>query len=311
MSFPVRLYGQKQYERKALLSVLETVLAPVLPDPAQTGTVLVKPNLVSGRNAALSCTHPLVVEAVCLLLREMGFSVRVGDSPAFGSAAQVAARCGLDRVLAPLDVPLVNLDNPVPVRLPSGLTISLSRQALETDCIVNIPRLKAHGQMRLSAAIKNLFGCVCGARKAMAHLRHGDKNSCFQALLVEIMLALPPAPSLVDGIVAMHTTGPIKGKALPLGLLGAARDPVPLDTALGTILGLAPLQVPLWEECCNRSLPGSRIEECTFPLSLPRDFDASGFITPSVLDPQRFSLPRIIKGMLTRAMKRMSSVRNS
>ena len=46
----------------------------------------------------------------------------------------------------------------------------------------------------------------------------------------------------------MHRHGPTNGEPYPLGLLAAAANPVALDTAVFTLLGLSPGQVPLWRE---------------------------------------------------------------
>ncbi|MFO7817096.1 MAG: DUF362 domain-containing protein, partial [Desulfovibrionales bacterium] len=47
--------------------------------------VLVKPNLVAGKNRGLGCTDPRFVYEACRCLIDLGAKVSVGDSPAFGS----------------------------------------------------------------------------------------------------------------------------------------------------------------------------------------------------------------------------------
>jgi uncharacterized protein (DUF362 family) len=266
--------------------------------PPAGARVLVKPNLVAPRNAALSCTEPDLARAVCAALLDLGLRVTVADSPAFGSAARVARAAGLDRTLKPLGLVVRSLKRPAPLALSFGGRIGLSRDALEHDLILNLPRLKAHGQMRITAAVKNLFGCVTGCRKALAHAVIGDAPGLFPRLIVEVMAALPPVRTLLDGRLAMHRTGPIQGDPFALGLLAASSDPVALDTAVYALLGLSPEQVPLWAECRRRGLPGADPANLRYPLDQPRAFDPAGFLLPEPLEPIVFKPLRLLRGRL-------------
>lgn len=266
--------------------------------PSPGEVILVKPNLVSASGAQLSCTSPAVVRAVCAGLLDLGARVRVADSPAFGNAPGVAKAAGLDRALAPLGLRVESLDRPRPLKLSFGYSIGLSAEAAEADRIVSLPRLKAHGQLRITAAVKNLFGCVCGFRKALAHTLVGDTANHFVSLLVEVLQALPPVITILDGITAMHVDGPTRGQPYPLHLLAACADPVALDTALYGLLGLRPEHVPLWAECRRRNLPGADPAGLTFPLESPAAFDVSGFQVPGALEPIVFRPMRFLRGRL-------------
>lgn len=269
-----------------------------LPLPGGGASVLVKPNLVAPRNAALSCTDPDFVRAACAALLDLGLRPTVADSPAFGTAGRVARAAGLDRALKPLGLTVRSLKRPAPLALSFGRSIGLSRDALEHDVILSLPRLKAHGQMRVTAAVKNLFGCVTGCRKALAHAIIGDAPGLFPSLIVEVMAALPPVLTLLDGRIAMHRSGPIQGDPFALNLLAAAADPVALDTAIYTLLGLRPEQVPLWAECLRRGLPGSDPGDLRYPLDQLQSFDATGFLLPELLDPIVFRPLRLLRGRL-------------
>lgn len=267
--------------------------------------VLVKPNLVTSRNARLSCTHPLVVRAVCVLLLDHGVRVQVGDSPAFGAAGQVARAAGLTEALRDLSVPVRNLNRPVSVRLtsasrPGGVQVGISRHVLEADLLLNLPRLKAHSQMFITAAAKNLFGCVCGVRKALAHMRHGQGDD-LAALILDLQPHLPPTTSVLDAVTAMHVSGPAGGQPCHLGLLAASDNPVALDTAVYTALGLHPEQVPLWREARRKKLLGHHPEQITTPLLSPTDLDLSAFQPPDRLSPVSFHPRQVVKSMCRRA----------
>jgi len=233
------------------------------------------------------------VRGVCRWLLEHGAVVTLGDSPAFGTGLGVARRVGILEAVADLGVKFVELGRPRAFRLSFGARIYVSGVALEHDCIVSLPKLKAHCQTRVTAAMKNLFGCVPGLGKPWAHWRFGELGDRFEAMLLELRDILPQGPSLVDGVVAMHRTGPTGGDPYALGLLAASQSPVALDAAVFSALGLDSSQVPLWAEARRRALPGAESAGLVFPLLQPGDLPAPGFLAPETLTPVTFHPVRL------------------
>jgi uncharacterized protein (DUF362 family) len=302
---PVALLRVESCRRDLLESAVERLFDAAGIDFAPGEGVLVKPNLVSRANAELCCTHPETVRAVCAYLLDCGARPWVADSPAFGSAARVAAACGLDAALRPLGLRVRSLRQPVSVRLSGGGSIGVSRDALEAGRIVSVARVKAHGQFRLTASVKNLFGCVCGCRKAVAHMRLGAEPGRMEGMVLDMLAALPPAAGVADGVVALHRGGPVRGEPFPLGLLGAAAVPLALDAAVFGILGQTPQAVPLWAEALRRGLPGADPARAVFPLAAPPDFDAAGFETGERLEPMRFEPLRFVRGRMKSLLHRL------
>lgn len=262
--------------------LLKTATAQVLEKSGlvvQNGErVLVKPNLVNGTNARFCTTHPLVVRAACVWLLDQGAVVTVADSPAFGSASYVARASGLSRALHGLGLKVQSLKHPEPLELTSGTTIGLSRDALETDRILNMPKLKVHGQMTMSGAVKNMFGCVVGFRKAMTHYSIGHSYALFRSMIMDIYEALPQTHHLMDAVHPMHRDGPIDGQPFELGMLAASESGVALDTTIYEVLGLTPDRIPLWEEALARNTSGADPDDIHYPLEAPDTFNADGFI---------------------------------
>jgi uncharacterized protein (DUF362 family) len=296
---PVALLRQPDYARPGLGAAMEQVFAALGFAPARGARVLVKPNLVAGHRGPLACSEPAVVAAACAWLLDQGAKPWVADSPAFGTAALVARQCGLAAALRPLGLSVRSLGRPAPLKLDFGAEVGLSRDALEADAILSLPRLKAHCQTRITAGVKNLFGCVCGMRKALAHSRFGDRGERFESMLLQVALALPRAVTLLDAVRAMHVTGPTGGAPINLGFLAASHSPVALDTAAFTALHLTPAQVPTWAEAQRRNLPGAWPEHLAYPLLAPGDLDCAGFQVPD-LDPVAFRPGRLIKGACKR-----------
>lgn len=236
---------------------------------------------------------------------DQGAQVAVGDSPAFGSALGVMAKVGLRQALAGLPVELVNFDRIRQVYLAHGFRVGMAVAALECDLLVNLPKIKAHGQTLVTLAVKNYFGTVKGFRKALIQNRHGREPERFARLLVDLLAVLPPGISLADGVMAMHRDGPTGGEPFPLGLVAAARNPLALDTALLAVLGIAPERSLLWRECARRGLPGVKLAELAFPLATPAQLAAAGFQVPAELSPLPFDLWRLCRGGIKRLRHRL------
>ncbi|WP_243547224.1 DUF362 domain-containing protein [Pseudodesulfovibrio tunisiensis] len=305
MSETIAIARILEYESTLLDSAVGLVLkeAGIKPDPRSR--VLVKPNLISSTNAEHSCTNARITAAACRYLLDCGAYVTVADSPAFGTVNSVARASCLDYELSRIAMNVSPMRRPRSVRLRSGRKIAVSRDALEADLIVSIPRLKVHGQMRVTGAVKNLFGCVVGFRKAFAHRRFPDMEQ-FRSMIMDLYEILPPKAALMDAVRPMHRDGPTKGEPFDLGLIAASHDPVALDTAMYDLLDLTPEAVPLWAEAVKRDLPGARPDSLVYPLEKPDSFDATGFVIPEVLDPIRFQPMRLAKGRLRSLLKRFT-----
>lgn len=267
--------------------------------------VLVKPNLVSPRQASLACTHPAFVAAACRLLKDMGAKITVADSPAFGTAGAVGRACKMVRALNPLGIRLETLGRPVKIPLTLGGEISVSATALEAEQILNLAKLKAHCQMRVTCGVKNMFGCVCGFRKAYAHTTLGREPVKFASMIMDVFQSLPRMATLVDAATAMHVIGPTGGKPYSLGLAAFSENTVALDTAMYQNLGLEPKDVFLWQEAVNRKLPGHAYVDLRFPMAGPNKFNFAGFELPGELDPVEFRPVRFIRGRIKSLLHRL------
>ena len=264
--------------------------------------ILIKPNLVSAGGGAdhLGCSSPEFVAAAAEWCLDRGAMVRVGDSPAFGTAMMVMRACGIDKVLRPLDVQMVNFTQTVKIMMPCGIRVPIAAETLDCDILLNLPRVKAHGQLYVSLAAKNYFGVVSGWRKALHHAVNGDIGTRFESLLVELPALFPASFSLLDGIVAMHRTGPTNGEAFPLGLIGASFDPFALDTSILAVIGADPGLSQLWAEAFHRAMPGSSLDGIDFPLVKPEELQVEGFVLPERLTPVTFHPARMLVGACRR-----------
>jgi len=269
--------------------------------------VLLKPNLISARAPALACTNGQFIAAVAEWFLDNGARVTIGDSPAFGSADSVLKRHGIVDEIAHLNLTVLPFKTVRKRSLSHGVTIGIAEEALDCDFFVNLPKIKAHNQMYLTLAVKNLFGIVCGMRKAVAHMKNGSSHLRFGDLMLDLVELLPDNISIADGIVAMHREGPVSGDPLPLGCLAMSVDPVALDTAALRLLELEPARCPVWRAARKRKLNGSYLENIVFDLRLPSDFSGSGFVAPEALSPVPFNPLRFFSSMVKRISLKLSN----
>ncbi len=306
---PVALLRQPDYQRESLKQGIYRLLEKASLAIRPGMSVLVKPNLLTAR--PLACASPELVALACSWLLEQGARVRVADSPGFGQAGNVARSIGLANALAPLGLRVESLGSALlpaalcpkslrlalPLDREEGIAFPVARAALEADLILSVARVKAHSQMRLTLCVKNCFGCVPGMAKALIHSREGRDPEFFADCLAALWAALPPVAGLLDGVIAMQTTGPIKGDPYPLGLIGASASAVALDQSILAILGLAPEEVPLSAALARRGAA----EACvSYPLETPQAFSASGFQIPRHLTHTSFAPLRLAKSCLRR-----------
>ncbi|MGD1900771.1 MAG: DUF362 domain-containing protein [Geitlerinemataceae cyanobacterium] len=295
----VSLIRATSYDLEKLRASIETVLEPLggmgaIVKPGDR--VLLKPNLLTGSRPTKECvTRKEIVYCVAQLVKEAGGKPFLGDSPAFGSAMGVAKANGYLPLAEELDLPIVEFSGK---RFESAgndfENFRLSKEAMDADVVINLPKVKSHIQLTMTLAVKNLFGCVPGKMKAWWHLEAGKDAKRFGTMLVETAQTIDPDLTIIDGIIGHGGNGPSGGEPQELGVLGASTDVIAVDAALLAIVGVEPDLVPtalaakamgVWPE----------LEDLTFPLETPGTLAIDDWKLPSVQMPIDFGAPRILK----------------
>ena len=273
-----------------------------LPAHLHGSLVLLKPNLISSRAPKLACSEARFIRGVAEWFADQGARLAIGDSPSFGSATQVMKKMGITAELQGLDLRVVEFKTPREHLLTHGVRVGVAEEAIDCDLLVNLPRIKAHNQMFVTIAVKNLFGIVCGMRKAICHMKNGLSHQKFGDLMLDLTTILPSQVSLVDGIEVMNRRGPINGELLELGCLCAGIDPVGVDTLLLSLLELDKKRCPIWRAARARECAGAKLEAIECLGEIPASFAGSGFRAPSILNPVPFNPFRFMRSSLRRAM---------
>ena len=206
--------------------------------------VLVKPNLLKPAEAdSAVTTHPEVLRALFRLLEEYGCaSVRFGDSPGHDTGTHALERLGFRADEPVFGARLTPMSEELRVDFPGGMTEKefwFAREVSEADAIINVCKMKTHALMRITGAVKNLFGLLCGTRKAREHVRFPN-DGLFARMLVDIHRCVKPRLHIMDAVVAMEGNGPGAGTPKKMGLLLFSADPVALDTVFCALVHVDP-----------------------------------------------------------------------
>jgi uncharacterized protein (DUF362 family)/Pyruvate/2-oxoacid:ferredoxin oxidoreductase delta subunit len=261
--------------------------------------VLIKPNLLCpAKPGEAIVTHPHLIRCAVEYVLERGARPLVADSPAIGPFERLIKVSGIREALAGLPCECRPFATSVRVDIgkPFGF-IELAEEAVRADAIINLAKLKTHTQLRLTLAVKNLFGCVVGYRKPEWHMRAGTDRRVFAQLIARIGGTLRPAFNLLDGILALEGEGPGHGgKPRPLGILLAGDDPFSVDLVAGRILGLDPGRLPVLAAAARLGEP---LIEPVIDGALPRidDFRLPR-LTPVVYG------PAFLQGLIRRQLLR-------
>jgi uncharacterized protein (DUF362 family) len=231
--------------------------------------VLVKPNLLQASDPVKSIiTHPTVVRSVVRLVQEAGGRVLIADNPFVPPISQrgwdsLYERSGYAAVAAETGAELNASIVPQQRPHPEGSLIKLmdtSSFLSEVDVVISVPKLKTHGMMRYTGAVKNLFGTVPGTIKAGYHVKLQTAER-FAAMLLDLVSFVRPALTVMDAVVGMDGDGPAAGQPFAIGAILAAPDPVALDVAALGLVGHKPTSVATVAEAVARGWTTGRTSD--------------------------------------------------
>lgn len=223
--------------------------------------VVLKPNLImNSKPEAAICTHPAFTAAVGKCVQRAGGRVLIAESPGgpYTPARMKAAyrSCGYTDMAEAYGFSLYTECRSREVLLPGAQRcrqVSIVEPFLEHDYLIDLAKLKTHGMVGYSGAVKNMFGAVPGLQKPEVHCRFPDRVD-FSKALVDICAFLKPDLAFMDGIWAMEGDGPTGGTRKEAGLIGASRSPYALDVCMSEIIGFPPGSVAMLADSAERGL---------------------------------------------------------
>ncbi|MGD9332082.1 MAG: DUF362 domain-containing protein [Desulfobacterales bacterium] len=209
--------------------------------------VLIKPNVLRASEAREGIvTHPAMLRAVVEKVSRLDpLEIVVGDNPglfSYGANEESFWKTGLMEAAQGCYRNIGNDAVRVAFHSDFMATVSLSRAVAEADVIISLPKFKTHGLTVLTGGIKNSYGYLPGAQKALLH-RIADRPERFHALVVEVFKLRVPDLFIMDAVVGMEGNGPASPDLRDIGLILAADNAVALDSVVAFMMGLDPAQL--------------------------------------------------------------------
>jgi uncharacterized protein (DUF362 family)/Pyruvate/2-oxoacid:ferredoxin oxidoreductase delta subunit len=206
--------------------------------------VLIKPNVLRMSEIRESITtHPAVLRAVIDRVEAMTpASIIVGDNPgvfSYGDNELSFTKTGLMEAAKGYYRNIGNESRKIAFKQEYMDYISISEAVMDADFIISLPKFKTHGLTVVTGAIKNSYGFMPGAQKAMLHKAAGSPER-FHELIVDIFMLRVPDLFIVDAITGMEGNGPASPDLREIGLLLASDNAVATDGVIATMMGCDP-----------------------------------------------------------------------
>ncbi len=263
----VSIAGCKSYHIDTIRLKLQELLVPwggikYFVRPQQK--VLLKPNLLAAvKPEEAVTTHPNVIRVLAELVQSAGGQVFIGDSPGSDDPELVYSKTGIYNAAKETNSELVIFDHYARKDYYGNRKKSefeLAAVLDDMDVVINVAKLKTHPLTGLTAAVNNTYGCIAGKKKGRMHYEYPLPHD-FSRMLVEVYLAVKPALSIVDAIIALEGIGPRKGKSRNAGLLIASPNAVALDSVAAELTGFSQDQVTTLNAAREKSLYGVNLSD--------------------------------------------------
>jgi len=202
--------------------------------------ILIKPNLCYYWDASTGqTTSPKFVGALIEYIRDnTGNDPRIiiGEADASAMRTKHAFKMlGYDTLASDKEVELLNLSRQPIVEKNTSvrskeIKLSFSKEILEADILINVPKLKYHRVPKVTCGMKNIFGAIAKRHKYSYHPKLTETIVAANKIIRSDLI-------LVDGLVALGNYPKIM-KTILLG-----QDVLTVDGICSKILGFDPRSV--------------------------------------------------------------------
>jgi uncharacterized protein (DUF362 family) len=203
-------------------------------------SIIIKPNLCYYWDASTGqTTSPILVGALIEFLRDNlrnDPEIVIGEADASAMKTRHAFKMlGYEDLAEEKEVELLNLSNKPIVECSTtaesrDIKLNFSKKLLETDLLINVPKLKYHRLPKITCAMKNIFGAIAKPFKFSYHPNLAETIVAANKIINSDVI-------LVDGLVALGNH-PKTMKTLLLG-----NDTVTMDKVCSRIMGFNPRDV--------------------------------------------------------------------
>jgi len=223
-------------------------------DGLRTGDkVLLKPNILWGGTRGVPpfgrVTTSKIVEYVLKVLRDRGCAgVAIGEGTIPNEELGSTTLRGFDwsgigRVAKRHGARLVDFNSePYEEVQLENVRAKVSRWAMESDFLIDLPVLKTHLQTKISLGMKNLKGCLSLSSKKAFHRRELNR------LIALLNMKVQPSLTIVDGIYGLERGPEFLGTPHRMDLFIAGKDVFSCDIVGATAMGIKPDEVEYLKE---------------------------------------------------------------
>jgi uncharacterized protein (DUF362 family)/Pyruvate/2-oxoacid:ferredoxin oxidoreductase delta subunit len=201
--------------------------------------VFIKLNLVGPFHPDLGITtHPTFVKAVIQIIKEKTKDILIGDNPATKDLTFTLKKTGIYDVIKEENVRIINNKELITINNSNYKiydTFEVSKEMIDVDVMINLPKLKTHAFAYMTGAEKNLFGLIYGLSKAGWHVKAANPLQFGEAIndLYGAVLEHFQGRELIhicDGILGLEGEGPgTSGIPKKANAILASYDAISLD----------------------------------------------------------------------------------
>lgn len=244
-----RPYDFSAQQTDVLQQEIELLMKPFsgLKAKIRGASVLVKPNLVRPdiRRLPAMTTDPRVVIALSFFLLDCGAAkVIIGEKPGMGYSARKAfLTAGIEGKLSHPKIRFSCFDEEpwVRRRVPNADLFRnplVPKAILESEILINLPKMKTHMHTRVSLGLKNFQGIVSDDERMLFH-----RNDIEHKIVDTIMNRIPDF-TMIDGLWPMEGQAPFFGDAIEnFNVLLGSENVVAADTVATVIMGFLPEEI--------------------------------------------------------------------
>lgn len=267
----VSVFACDSYDIKKLDKIIERHFALLEAEKQiihEGDNVVIKPNLVMRRRPEeATTTHPEFMAAIIRAVKRRGGNAIIAESGGGpytkGALKSLYSVTGIEGI-AKREGAELNFDTgSTPVKASDTHVCSsfdIINPVVNADVVISAAKLKTHGQMTYSGAVKNIFGTIPGLMKPEFHYRYPTKPA-FGEMIVDLCETVKPSISFIDGIVGMEGNGPTGGTPKKLGVTLASLNPHALDLYACSLIGFEPKDIPTLCSAIDRGICPENVSE--------------------------------------------------
>ena len=216
----------------------------IFPQDLAHKKVVIKPNVLRSSTAQEHIvTHPSLLRAVVEKVEEMSpAEIVVGDNPgvfSYGDNEKSFEKTGLMDAAKGYYKNLGHAIQHLAFNPDFMPEVGVSKEILDADIVISLPKFKTHGLTVMTGAIKNSYGILPGAQKARLHQMAGTPER-FHDVIVDVFSLRVPDLFIMDAVVGMEGNGPASPDLRDIGLILAADNAVAMDGVVARMMGLDP-----------------------------------------------------------------------